>query len=331
MGSDPTFRQAISLAKKATRTQSPIMICGATGTGKELIAQSIHNASIRRDKAFIAINCAAVPKDLMEGLLFGTQKGAFTGAVDRPGFFEQADEGTLFLDELNSLDISLQSKLLRVLQDRKIRRVGGDVEQEVDARIITAMNMMPSEALQSGIIRSDLFYRLNVVTIVMPSLQERKSDIPELANHFIQHFNNLFGMDVKGISDPAMQKMMQNHWSGNIRELEHAIESAFNMMDGGQDLIQEYHLPAYVFQTKKEEISLASPADFSQEIDLPKMLEELERDAIMTMLDKCQGNVSKTAEALGLRRQALQYKLDKYNIQRVFIQKNKVEPSSDYI
>ncbi|GMX65712.1 hypothetical protein Elgi_49830 [Paenibacillus elgii] len=307
------------------------MICGASGTGKELIAQSIHNASIRRDKAFIAINCAAVPKDLMEGLLFGTRKGAFTGAVDRPGFFEQADEGTLFLDELNSLDISLQSKLLRVLQDRKIRRVGGDVEQEVDARIITAMNMMPSEALQSGIIRSDLFYRLNVVTIVMPSLQERKSDIPELANHFIQHFNNLFGMDVKGISDPAMQKMMQNHWSGNIRELEHSIESAFNMMDGGQDLIQEYHLPAYVFQTKKEEISLASPADFSQEIDLPKMLEELERDAIMTMLDKCQGNVSKTAEALGLRRQALQYKLDKYNIQRVFIQKNKVEPSSDYI
>ncbi|WP_372661692.1 sigma-54 interaction domain-containing protein [Cohnella sp.] len=331
IGSDPTFRQAVSLAKKATRTQSPVMVCGPTGTGKELIAQSIHNASTRRDYPFIALNCAAVPKDLMEGLLFGTNRGAFTGAVDRPGLFEQADEGTLFLDELNSLDIALQAKLLRVLQEKKIRRVGGGFEQEINVRVIAAMNISTKEALSSGIIRSDLFYRLNVVTVMMPSLIERKSDIPELAEHFIRYFNEMFGMDVKGISAPAVQNLMQYPWPGNVRELEHALEYAFNIIDGGEDMIMEQHLPAYVMQMDKEAASFTSKADrsASQDIDLPKMLEELEREAIITMLDKCQGNVSKTAEALGIRRQALQYKLDKYMIQRVYVQKSAKELSGD--
>lgn len=316
IGSDPIFRQAVAQAKKASRTPSPVMICGPTGTGKELIAQSVHNASIRRDKPFLALNCAAVPKELLEGLLFGTQRGAFTGAIDRPGLFEQANQGTLFLDELNSLDLPLQSKLLRVLQDKKVRRVGSGSEQEVDVRIISAMNVSPDEALQSGIIRSDLFYRLNVVTIVLPSLQERKGDIEELADHFIAGFNEMFGMDVKGICEPALQGMMRYHWPGNIRELEHALESAFNMMDAGQELIEEHHLPAYVFRKDKEELTLTRPLSLPQEIDLPGMLDELERNVIVGMLEKYQGNVSKTAEALGLRRQALQYKLDKYKIQR---------------
>ncbi len=155
------------------------MIYGPTGTGKELVAQSIHNVSAQRNQPFIAQNCAAVPKELMEGLLFGTTKGAFTGAMDRMGIFEQANGGTLFLDELNSLDLGLQAKLLRVLQEGEVRRVGGSKEQKINVKIIAAMNISPEEALERGIIRSDLFFRLNVVTIQMPSLSERKTDIPE--------------------------------------------------------------------------------------------------------------------------------------------------------
>ncbi|MBO1000481.1 sigma 54-interacting transcriptional regulator [Bacillus sp. SD075] len=320
IGSSPAFQQAISLAKKAARTHSPVMIHGPTGTGKELVAQSIHNVSAQRNQPFIAQNCAAVPKELMEGLLFGTTKGAFTGALDRMGIFEQANGGTLFLDELNSLDLGLQAKLLRVLQEGEVRRVGGSKEQKVNVKIIAAMNISPEEALERGIIRSDLFFRLNVVTIQMPSLLERKTDIPEIVNHFIQKFNKSFFTEVRGISQKAMQRLLQYTWPGNIRELGHAIELTFNVMDAGEDRIDEHHLPAYLFRSGNYAAANAQchPSPLRNKIDLPVVLEEMEREMIINMFEKYNGNISKTAEALNIKRQGLQYKLNKYGIEKVY-------------
>ena len=317
IGESSAFQQAISIAKKAARTHSPVMICGATGTGKELVAQSIHNASIRRDEPFIAQNCAAVPKELMEGLLFGTTKGAFTGAIDRQGIFEQANGGTLFLDELNSLELSLQAKLLRVLQEGKVRRIGGAAEQEVNVRIIAAMNASVTEVLDQGILRSDLFYRLNVVHVDLPSLQERKSDIPLLVEHFIQKFNRLFGSHVRTVSEKALERLLHYSWPGNIRELGHAVESAFNIMDIGYDVIEEHHLPHHLVDSPFRQVPVTNRLERPKgNIDLPNMLEEFEKDTIMGVFEEYKGNISKTAEALGLKRQALQYKLNKYGISK---------------
>lgn len=314
IGTSANFQKAIMMAKKAARSLSPVMICGATGTGKELVAQSIHNASIRRDEPFIALNCAAVPKELMEGLLFGTTKGAFTGAIDRPGMFEQANRGTIFLDELNSLDLLLQAKLLRVLQDGKIRRLGGDEEKEMDVRIITAMNIHPQKAIEQKILRTDLFYRLNVVNIQLPTLQERRTDIPLLVDYFMKKLNEEFNSNVVSISSEAMQLLKNYHWPGNIRELSHAMESAFNVIDIGYDKLETRHLPAYLFDrapSVPEPTAVPTPKG---SIHLRTMMEEFERDTIIQVFKEHSGNISQTAKALGLKRQALQYKLNKYSI-----------------
>ncbi|MZQ85684.1 PAS domain S-box protein [Paenibacillus sp. 5J-6] len=315
IGSNEAFLQTISFAKKASRTSSPVLICGPTGTGKELVAQSIHNAGARRSRLFIAQNCAAVPNELMEGIMFGTARGAFTGAIDRAGLFEQANGGTLLLDELNSLDLVLQAKLLRVLQDGLVRRVGGTKEQQVDVRIITAMNIDPKEALDKGLLRSDLFYRLNVVNLTLPPLAERKEDIPILTNHFIDTFNDLFGMKITGIAPAAMQRLLDYHWPGNIRELSHAIESTYNMMELECEIIEEAHLPASIAgnnalrmeqQVEKSMISRG----------LTDKVKQLEKEAIVNALTHHQYNITLTAQALGIKRQALQYKLNRYGIVR---------------
>ncbi|RXI96690.1 PAS domain S-box protein [Anaerobacillus alkaliphilus] len=316
IGNSSNFQKALMIAKKAARSLSPVMICGATGTGKELVAQSIHNASIRREEPFIALNCAAVPKELMEGLLFGTTKGAFTGAIDRPGIFEQANKGTLFLDELNSLDLVLQAKLLRVLQDGKVRRLGGDTEKEMDVRIITAMNIDPMKALEQKILRTDLYYRLNVVHVQLPTLQERKTDIPLLADYFMKKLNNEFGSDVQTITDEALHSLRSYHWPGNIRELSHAMESAFNVIDIGYDKLEKRHLPAHIFQSATAIPVPKSPLDHKGEMNLPNMMEEYERETILQVFKENDSNISKTAKALGLKRQALQYKLNKYGIEK---------------
>ncbi|GEN35890.1 sigma-54 interaction domain-containing protein [Aneurinibacillus danicus] len=319
IGESPLFQQALTRAKRAARTHSPVLICGPTGTGKELIAQSIHNASIRRDKPFIAQNCAAVPRELMEGLLFGTTKGAFTGAIDRPGIFEQANGGTLFLDEINSLDIMLQAKLLRVLQEGRVRRVGGAVEQEVNVRILAAMNIGPHEALKNNILRSDLFFRLNVVNIELPPLRRRKEDIVLLTKHFIEKFNQTFAMKVTGVSREVMNVFLRYPWPGNIRELRHSLESAFNMLEENEEKIELRHLPLQ-FTDPPAEFGFSTPAQSvdsplpSYPLDLPAYIESIERDIIEGALKLHQGNVSKTADALGVKRQALQYKLKKFNL-----------------
>jgi arginine utilization regulatory protein len=321
IGRSPPFLETVALAKKASRTSSPVFICGATGTGKELFAQSIHNAGARRSHPFIAQNCAAVPSDLMEGIMFGTARGAFTGAVDRAGLFEQAGGGTLFLDELNSLDLFLQAKLLRVLQDGIVRRIGGTSEHQVNVRVIAAMNIDPKEALGKGILRHDLFYRLNVVSLYLPPLAHRKEDIPLLAQHVIEKFNQLFGMTVAGLAPCALQRLMSYAWPGNVRELSHAVESAFNVMELEEETIEERHLPFYL---KQDDAPAAGgvpvPPDAKREAaeaaagKLTDRMKQLERAAIIDALQAHDYNISLTAQALGMKRQTLQYKLNRYGI-----------------
>lgn len=318
IGENERFIHALARAKRAARTHSPVLICGLTGTGKELIAQSIHNASIRRDQPFIAQNCAAVPRELMEGLLFGTTKGAFTGAIDRPGIFEQADGGTLFLDEINSLDVALQAKLLRVLQDGRVRRIGGAAEKQVNVRIIAAMNAEPHEVIRNGTIRPDLFFRLNVVSIDLPPLSLRMDDLPILVRHFIEKFNTSFALHVHDAAPDVYAALARHTWPGNIRELRHAIESAFNMLEENESMIELRHLPPLFHQALYEEsISSARLPEAplpDAPCNLPDLLEQTERDLIASALARYDGNISRTADSLGLKRQALQYKLKKFNL-----------------
>ncbi|PYE58050.1 arginine utilization regulatory protein [Aneurinibacillus soli] len=318
IGSSELFTQALIRAKRAARTHSPVLVCGPTGTGKELIAQSIHNASIRRNQPFIAQNCAAVPRELMEGLLFGTTKGAFTGAIDRPGIFEQAHGGTLFLDEINSLDLALQAKLLRVLQDGRVRRIGGTSEQQVNVRIIAAMNVEPHDVIRSRTIRPDLFFRLNVVSIDLPPLCRRMDDLPLLMRHFIDKFNTLFALHVQDATPDVYAVFERHTWPGNIRELRHAIESAFNMLEENESAIELHHLPTLFQQAtpdlSRNRICLEEVVLPDEPCNLPDILDQIERDMIAHMLARYGGNISRTADALGLKRQALQYKLKKFHL-----------------
>ncbi|SDW18696.1 sigma-54-dependent Fis family transcriptional regulator [Paenibacillus sp. CF384] len=311
IGRSKAFQDALTLAKKTSRTVSPVMICGPTGTGKELFAQSIHNAGARRNRPFVAQNCAAVPADLLEGIMFGTARGAFTGAVDRAGLFEQASGGTLFLDELSSLDVYLQAKLLRVLQDGMVRRIGGTHEQQADVRIITAMNMDPAQALEEGLLRYDLFYRLSVVKIELPPLQQREADIPLLVNHFIEKLNPVFGLHIRNLSPDALRRLTAYSWPGNVRELGHAIESAYNMVEIDEETIEERHLPRGLLVDREAAAEVDSGSGNDR---LPERMKQLEREAIALAFQKNGYNVSQTANELGMKRQALQYKLNRYGI-----------------
>jgi arginine utilization regulatory protein len=320
-GNSPEIREVIEGAKRASRTSSYVLIVGETGTGKELFAQSIHNASERFSGPFISQNCAALPDNLIESLLFGTKRGAFTGALDQPGLFEQANGGTLLLDEINSLNLNLQAKLLRVLQEKTIRRVGDTKDTPVDVRVIANINEDPIDAIANNHLRKDLYYRLGVVTIFIPPLRERKEDIPFLVQDFIEKYNELFKMNVKGLSDEVKQSFMEYDWNGNIRELEHIIEAAMNIMLD-EELIMYSHLP-YQYRNKmkmKERFTPISTVDsFFQEgadsvVNLKDKLEFFEKAYIEHILKKNDFNISRTAGLLGLSRQSLQYRMKKLNI-----------------
>ncbi|CDF57245.1 sigma-54 interaction domain-containing protein [Thermobrachium celere] len=285
-----------NIAIKASNSSSPVFIYGETGVGKELFVQAIHTSSSRRNNPFIAQNCAAVPEQLLEGILFGTVKGSFTGSEDRPGLLELADGGTLYLDELNSMPLSLQAKLLRVIQDGVIRRVGDIKEKKVDVRFIASTNLHPEECLKRGLIRKDLYYRLNVISIEIPELKKRKSDIPLLVKHFIEKYSIKLGKSNLGISDDAMESLINYSWPGNIRELEHTIESIMNLKE--DNLITLNDLPEHIKACK----------DFS----LQNCIEQYEKKLIEDTLKICDNNVSLTAKKLNIPRQTLQYKIKKY-------------------
>ncbi|MEA3424289.1 MAG: sigma 54-interacting transcriptional regulator, partial [Bacillota bacterium] len=316
IGKNDDFSKSITIAKRASKTSSSVLIYGDTGTGKELFAQSIHYESKRKDCPFIAQNCAALPESLLESLLFGTTKGSFTGAIDRPGLFEQADGGTLFLDEINSMSMHLQAKLLRVLQESYVRRLGGDKEIPIDVRIISVTNEYPKDLLAKGTLRKDLYYRINVIPIYIPNLIERADDIPLLVDYFIREYNKKLEKDVWMISDELMEAFMQYHWVGNIRELKNFIESSMTMLDQDEHVITTNHMPAHIdglLNKKKVNGFRDKSIEF---IDLNSFIIEKEKEIIIEFLKINSCNVSRTATDLGISRQNLQYKMKIYNIDK---------------
>ncbi|MEH7223318.1 sigma 54-interacting transcriptional regulator [Bacillus sp. JJ1566] len=320
IGSSPAISEVIEASKRATRTNSSVLVIGDTGTGKELFAQSIHNGSSRSSAPFISQNCAALPDNLIEGLLFGTKKGAFTGAIDRPGLFEQAEGGTLLLDEINSLNPALQAKLLRVIQEKTVRRVGDTKDKKVDVRILATMNEDPIDAISDGRLRKDLYYRLSVVTLFIPPLRNRKEDIRELAYFFLEKYDHLFGLNVTKIDDQVLQILIQYDWPGNVRELEHIIEGALNVITY-EDTISYNHLPMHFRKkthTKPEAAKSANPqiTEITDVQPLDKYMEEAETFYLKQVLQQFNFNITKTAKALDMSRQNLQYRLKKYGIKR---------------
>ena len=294
------------------RSDSPIMVYGETGTGKELFVQSIHNASARASEPFVAINCAAIPENLLESMLFGTEKGAYTGAEKRPGLFELADGGTLLLDELNSMSLMLQAKLLRVLQDGMIRRVGGIEEKKVDVRVISNVNIPPEKALADGIIREDVFYRLSVISVTIPPLRERREDIPLLARTFFVRMNRKLGKNITRLSDRVLSLFYLYDWPGNVHELQHCVEHAMNLVGPEESEISVSHLPEYFLRKVK-----SASDDFEmpgESKGLEQFLHQAEKTLISYTLKKNGGNISRTAKELGVSRQNLQHRLKRLKI-----------------
>lgn len=304
-----TMNEKISISKKAAKSNSPILIYGETGTGKELFAQSIHNYSPYAKGPFIAINCAAIPDNLLEGLLFGTVKGAFSDAIDRPGLFEQAENGTILLDELNSMSLTLQSKLLRVLQENKVRRVGGSKEISLKTRLISIMNENPLEAIKKNKIRQDLFYRIGVILIKVPSLRERKEDIQLLSQMFILKYNRILNKQVSRLSFETSEILNTYNWPGNVRELQHIVEYSMNILNKGERIIEVKHLPNHI----KENISIPSCCE-NKELTLEKQLNAEEIKILRKSLEENEWNISETARKLNIKRQSLQYRIRKYSL-----------------
>ncbi len=303
---NPRMLEVFSLIKRLARHFTSILITGETGTGKEMVARAIHNLSPRADKKFVPCNCSAFPETLLERELFGHVKGSFTGATDsKPGIFEYADGGTVFLDEIGEMPVSLQSKLLRVLEDRTIRRIGSPHETPVDVRIITATNRDLRLAIRTSHFREDLFYRINVLDISLPPLRERREDIPLLCHHFLSLINVKCGRSIKGISRSAQLRLMQHPWEGNVRELQNVIESTALL--AAKDYISEGEITA---QLEKSGGSLKASTAYDDDLTL----EEVERRHIARILAKTGGNRLQAAAQLGISRRSLHRKIDKLHL-----------------
>lgn len=309
LGSSENFVNVIKKAKKASENSASVFIFGETGTGKELIAQSIHYESDRREKPFIAQNCAALPETLLEGLLFGTSKGGFTGAVDRAGLFEQANGGTLLLDEINSMPYELQAKLLRVLQENYIRRVGGLVDIPIDVRIISTSNEQPEVIINNGKIRKDLYYRLNVIQLNVPPLRHRKDDISILVNMFMHKYNEKFNKDIISLSKEAQNILLKYDFPGNIRELENIIMASMSMVDDSDRILNAEHFSNLYSEKDSDSRGLGI-----EDVGITQYLEDMEKRIIEKILKNNDFNITKTAKALKIKRQTLQHKMKKYKI-----------------
>lgn len=309
IGVSVSFREAVKRGQAAAKTNASVFIYGETGTGKELMAQSIHYASDRKSKPFLAQNCAALPATLLEGILFGTTKGGFTGAVDRAGLFEQANGGTLLLDEINSMPYDLQSKLLRVLQEDYIRRVGGTKDIPIDVRIIATVNEAPEKLIEEGMLRKDLYYRLNVVGIRIPPLRTRKEDIPVLAEKLLAKQNQRFEKEIWMISDGAMRRLEEYDYPGNVRELENIIMQSVAMAEDEHVLSEK--LLQMPIRIGADDRGLSA---WDRQGPLDEYLANLEKEIIREVMIEESGNISRAAEALSVKRQTLQHKLKKYGI-----------------
>jgi len=308
IGRSHAMMRLMETVAQVAPTEATVLIIGESGTGKEMIAGAIHFNSPRKDGPFVKINCAAITETLLESELFGHEKGAFTGAYRRKeGRFRQAHGGTLFLDEVSEMSLAMQVKLLRVLQDREITRVGGEEVIKVDVRIIAATNKDLIKEIGSGRFRDDLYYRLNVVTIAMPPLHERREDIPLLAQHFLEQFSETNRKQIKGFTPQAMDRLLRHAWPGNVRELMNAVERAVVLARA--EYLDEDEFPLIPRETGPEgEVSLEGAAS----IEMP--LDEMEKATILRMLEHTNGNKSEAARRLGITRKTLHKKLKAYGV-----------------
>jgi DNA-binding NtrC family response regulator len=303
IGNSPGIRTVYRVIEQSAPTSASVLIAGESGTGKELIAQTIHEISPRATFPFVAINCAAIPETLLESEIFGHEKGAFTGATDRrTGVFELAHRGTLFLDEIAEMMPATQVKLLRVLQERTFRRLGGRQEISVDVRVIAATNVIPQEAVNSGKLREDLFYRLNVFALDLPPLRERREDIPLLVQSFLNEFNRTNGKAVRGVEQEALYLMERYPWPGNIRELRNVIERATILADS--EFIETKHLPPTLITRGEESLPTMT-------ISPGTTVDEAERRLILLTLDHTRNNKTRAAEILGISLKTLHNKLNR--------------------
>lgn len=292
---------------RISKTESTVLIQGKTGTGKEMVAQSIHNCSKRRYAPFISQNCGAIPENLLESILFGTTKGSFTGAEDRQGLFEMAQGGTIFLDEINSLSPMLQVKLLKVIEDKRIRRIGSSKEIPLNVRVIAALNENAEELLKKKILREDLYYRLSVVMFKLPDLIERKEDIEYLANFYIDYYNHKLCCNVKHISKDILLSFLNYSWPGNVRELRNVIEGIFNYIDG--DKITMDSIPKKILQNDN---AIGHKIQWREGYSLKLYLKNYEKGIIMEAYRRNNNSLSETAKQLNISKQLLEYKLNRY-------------------
>ncbi len=309
IGDSPAMEAVRSLIARLARSQAPVFISGASGTGKELAARLIHQQSPRREQPFVAINCGAIPGELMESEFFGHKKGSFTGAVqDHAGFFAQAQGGTLFLDEVADLPLHMQVKLLRALQEKRIRPVGAREEEPVDVRIISATHKAIPPLIEAGQFREDLYYRLNVIELPMPTLAERAEDIPQLAEHLLRKLARQWQIPAPTLSREALNPLQQHHWPGNVRELENILERALTLSDQHTIRAEDLH-----FNTGNQ----ASPPVMQRpdHVPLETWLEDLEKQELRRALRQCQGNKTRAAEYLGLSFRSFRYRLKKLGLE----------------
>ena len=305
------MQEIFGIIRQVSKTDATVLIEGESGTGKELVARAIHNLSARKDKPFVAVNCGALPENLLESELFGYKKGAFTDAIrDKPGRFALAEGGTIFLDEIGELTKPLQVKLLRVLQEKTYEPLGATESITANVRVIAATNRDLDIEVKEKRFREDLYYRINIVRIKLPPLRERKEDIPLIVNHFIERFNKLYKREIKELSREALRILLQYDWPGNIRELENAIEYAFVLCDC--PTIKPEHLPEWLRKRETQNLTVTDSI-----FDLPMTLEEIEKKAIIAALKRNNFRKLKTAKELGIDKTTLRRKLKKYGIEKL--------------
>lgn len=314
VGNSNTMHQIYELIKRVSQTPTNVLVTGESGTGKEMVAKAIHFNGPLKDKPFVTVNCGAIPESLMESEMFGHKKGSFTGAInDKAGLFEVADGGSLFLDEVGELPLTIQVKLLRAIQERVIRRVGGTEDTKIEVRIIAATNRDLEDMVKKGTFRQDLFYRLNVINIKTPSLRERSEDIPLLANHFLKKYNNRLGKQIGGISLEAMEMLKKYDYPGNVRELENIIERTV-ALEAGATILPE-SLPPFVNTPSGRKLASSHEIQITDEgLDLDKIMGQIEKELLIKAIHAAGGVKKKAAKLLNITFRSMRYRVEKYSL-----------------